>query len=76
MNLFYPNPHFLTHVLSSKHLTLAVGPWIPQTPDSQFELSPNEQWEEGGGRLRISDTYAQSFHYIAKITPMQQDGTS
>ena len=46
MNTFYHNPQFPRYILAEQYLTLAVGPWIPQTPDSQNEQDPKEQWQK------------------------------
>lgn len=46
MNTFYRNPQFPRHILAEQHLTLTVGPWIPQTPDSQHGQGPKEQWQK------------------------------
>jgi hypothetical protein len=45
MNTFYHNLQFPTYILA-KHLASAAGPWIPQTPDSQYEQDPKEQWQK------------------------------
>ena len=45
MNTFYHNLQFPRYILAKQHFTPAVGPWIPQTPDSQHGQDPKEQWQ-------------------------------
>jgi hypothetical protein len=46
MNTFYYNLQFPRYISAKQHLTSAVGPWIPQTPDSQQGQDPKEQWQK------------------------------
>ena len=46
MNTFYHNLQFPRSTVAKRFLTLAIGPWIPQTPDPDNQQDPREYWQK------------------------------
>lgn len=46
MNTFYHNLQFPRCTVAKRFLTLAIGPWIPQTPDPDNQQDPREYWQK------------------------------